>query len=38
MKLIANMKVGARLALGFGVVLAIMVALTAVAISRMSFI
>ena len=38
MKLMANMKVGSRLALGFGVVLAIMVALTAVAVSRMSFI
>ena len=38
MKLMANMKVGSRLALGFGVVLAIMLALTAVAVSRMSFI
>jgi methyl-accepting chemotaxis protein len=34
----ANLSVGARLAVGFGVVLAIMTALTGVAISRMAFI
>ncbi len=38
MKTIANLSVGARLAAGFGLVLALMIALTAVAISRMGFI
>jgi methyl-accepting chemotaxis protein len=38
MKLFANLNVGTRLALGFGIVLALMLALAAVAISRMSFI
>ena len=38
MKLIGNFKVGTRMAMGFGIVLALMIALTAVAISRMSFI
>jgi len=37
-KTIANLSVGARLAAGFGIVLAIMTALTGVAISRMAFI
>jgi methyl-accepting chemotaxis protein len=38
MKKIANLSVGARLAMGFGIVLALMTALTVVAISRMAFI
>ena len=38
MKTIANLSVGARLAVGFGIVLALMTALAGVAISRMAFI
>ena len=38
MKAIANLSVGARLGAGFGLVLVLMIALTGVAISRMSFI
>ncbi len=38
MKFIENMKVGPRLAIGFGVVLILMLVLTGVAISRMAFI
>ena len=38
MKMIENLKVGLRLAIGFGIVLVLMLALTGVAISRMSFI
>ena len=38
MKFIETMKVGPRLAAGFGIVLVLMLALTGVAISRMSFI
>jgi methyl-accepting chemotaxis protein len=38
MRRLANLKVGARLVLGFGIVLALMLTLAAVAISRMSFI
>jgi methyl-accepting chemotaxis protein len=38
MKVLETMKVGPRLAVGFGIVLALMLVLTGVAISRMSFI
>ena len=38
MKIIENLNVGPRLAIGFGIVLVLMLALTGVAISRMSFI
>jgi len=38
MKLIENLKVSSRLAVGFGIVLVLMLSLSAVAISRMSFI
>ena len=38
MKLLSNLKVGSRLALGFGIVLVLMMSLAAVAIGRMSFI
>jgi len=38
MKIIENLKVGQRLAIGFGIVLVLMLTLTGVAISRMSFI
>ena len=38
MKLIENLKVGPRLAIGFGIVLVLMLVLNGVAISRMSFI
>ena len=38
MKFIENMKVGPRLAIGFGIVLILMLVLTSVAVSRMAFI
>ena len=38
MRIIENLKVGQRLAIGFGIVLVLMLTLTGVAISRMSFI